>query len=68
MSIAHCGRDVPTVKSSVLLSSHVLNSFSFEPAVVCCDGRNAEFIKPFYKTQSLGQNRKARTQFLPPLG
>ena len=38
MTIAQCGRDVPCVKSSVLLCSQVLSAISLEPTIICCAG------------------------------
>jgi len=45
MIIANCGRDVPVVKSNVLLSSHLLSAISTEPRIICCGGSNLEVIK-----------------------
>ena len=49
MTIAHCGRDVPSVKSSVLLCSQVLSAVSLEPTIICCAGGSADFIKALDK-------------------
>ena len=49
MTIAHCGRDVPSVKSSLLLCSQVLSVVSLEPTIICCAGGSADFIKAFDK-------------------
>ena len=45
MTIAYCGRDVPVMKSTVLLSSELLSAVSTEPRIVCCGGSSLEFIK-----------------------
>ena len=52
MAIAHCGRDVPAVRSCVLLFSQVLSAVSLEPAIICCAGGSADSIKALYKTPS----------------
>ena len=52
MAIAHCGRDTPSGKSSVLLSSQVLTAVSLEPAIICCAGESADFIKALDKAPS----------------
>ena len=52
MIIAHCGRDVPVVKSNVLLSSQLLSAVSTEPRKVCSGGSSLEFIKALDKTSS----------------
>ena len=49
MSIAHCGRDVPAVRSNVLLSSQMLGAVSTEPRTICCGGSSLEFIKALDK-------------------
>ena len=33
--ITHCGRHVPVVKRSILLSSQVLSTVSLQPTVIC---------------------------------
>ena len=45
LTVAHCGRDVPVVKSNVLLSSQLLSAVSTEPRIICCGGSSLEFIK-----------------------
>ena len=52
MTIAHCGRDVSVMKSTVLLSSQLLNAVSTEPRIVCCGGSCLEFIKALEKAPS----------------
>ena len=52
MTIAHCGQDVPSVKSSVLLCSQVLSAVSLEPTIICCAGGSADFIKALDKAPS----------------
>ena len=45
VTLAHCDRDVPVVKSNVLLMSQLLGAVSTEPRVICCGGSSLEFIK-----------------------
>ena len=45
MTIAHCVRDVPAVRSCVLLCSQVLSAVSLEPNFICCAVGSADFIK-----------------------
>ena len=52
MTIAHCGRDVPIMKSTVLLNSELLSAVSTEPRVVRCGGSSLEFIKALDKAPS----------------
>ena len=52
MTIAHCGRDVPVVKSNVLFSSQLLSAVSTEPRIICCGGSSLEFIKALDKAPS----------------
>ena len=52
MTVAQCGRDVPSVKSSVLLCSQVLSAVSLEPTIICCAGGSADFIKALDKAPS----------------
>ena len=52
MTIAHCGRDVPVMKSNVLLSSQLLSAVSTDPHIICCRGSNLEFIKALDKAPS----------------
>ena len=59
MTIAHCGRDVPAVRSCVLLCSQVLRALSLEHTSICCAGGSADFSKALIK--ALGQ--KAGIQY-----
>ena len=59
ITIAHCGRDVPSVKFSVLLCSQVLSAVSLEPTIICCAGGSADFIKALDRAPS----QKARLQY-----
>ena len=59
MVIAQCGRDVPSVKSSVLLCSQLLSAVSLEPTIICCAGGSADFIKALDKAP----NQKAGLQY-----
>ena len=52
MSIVHCCRDVPSVKSNVLLSSELLSAMSTKPRIVCCGGSSLELIKVLDKAPS----------------
>ena len=52
MTIAHCGRDVPVMKSSVSLCSQFLSAVSTEPRIICCGGSSLEFIKALDKAAS----------------
>ena len=52
MTVAHCGRDVPVVRSNVLLSSQLLRAVSTEPRIFCCRGSSLEFIKALDKAPS----------------
>ena len=52
MTIAHCCRDVPVVKSGVLLSSQSLSAVSTEPRIISCGGSSLEFIKALDKAPS----------------
>ena len=45
MTVALCGRDVPAVRSCVLLCSQVLGAVSLEPTIICCAGGSANFIE-----------------------
>ena len=49
MTIAHCGRNVPSVKSSLLLCSQVLSVSSLDPTIICCAGGSADFIQALDK-------------------
>ena len=53
VAIAHCGRDVPAVRSCVLLCSQVLSVVSLEPTIICCAGEvlisSKHWIKPRVK-------------------
>ena len=59
MTIAHCGRDVPVVKSNVLLISQLLSAISTEPRIICCGGSSLDFIKALDKVPS----QKAGVQY-----
>ena len=59
MANAQCGRDVPSVKSSVLLCSQLLSAISLEPAIICCAGGSADFFKALDKAP----NQKAGLQY-----
>ena len=52
VTIAHCGRDIPAVRSCVLLCSQVLSVVSLEPTIICCTGESADFIKTLDKAPS----------------
>ena len=52
LTIAHCGRDVSSVKSSVLLCCQVLSAVSFEPTIIYCAGGSTDFIKAMNKAPS----------------
>ena len=52
VAIAHCGRDVPAVRSCVLLCSQMLSVVSLEPTIICCAGGSADFIKALDKAPS----------------
>ena len=52
MTIAQCGQDVPSVKSSVLLCSQLLSVVSLEPTIICCAGGSVDFIKALDKAPS----------------
>ena len=52
MTIAHCGGDFLSVKSNVLLCSHVVSTVSLEPAFLCCAGGSADFIEALDKAPS----------------
>ena len=59
MTIAQCGRDDPSVKSSVILCSHVLSAISLEPTIICCAGGSADFIEALDKAP----NQKAGLRY-----
>ena len=52
MTVAHCGCDVPVVKSNVLLSSQLLSAVLTEPRIIGCGGSSLEFIKALDKAPS----------------
>ena len=52
MTIAHCGRDIPVMKSTVSLCSQLLSAVSTEPRIICCGGSSLEFIKALDKAPS----------------
>ena len=49
---AQCGRDVPSVKNSVLLCTQLLSVVSLEPTIICCARGSADFIKALDKAPS----------------
>ena len=59
VAIAHCGRDVPAVRSCVLLCSQVLSVVSLEPTIISCAGGSADFIKALDKAP----NQKSGIQY-----
>ena len=65
LTIARCGRDVPSVKSSVLLCSQVLSAISLEPTIFCCAGGNANFIKALDKAPNQKAGLQYPFKFLP---
>ena len=50
VAFAHCSRDVPAVRSCVLLCSQLLSVVSLEPTIFCCAGGSADFIKALGKS------------------
>ena len=52
MTIAHCGRDVSSVKFSLLLCLQVLSALSLEPTIIYFAGGSAYFFKALDKTPS----------------
>ena len=52
MTIAHCGPDVPAVRSCALMRSQMLSALSVEPTIICCAGASANFIKALVKAPS----------------
>ena len=52
ITIAQRGRDVPSVKSSVLLCSQLLSAISLDPTIICCGGGSADFIQSLDKAPS----------------
>ena len=59
MTVAQCGRDVPAVRSCVLLCSQLLSAVSLEPTIICCAGGTADFNKSMDKAP----NQKAGIQY-----
>ena len=59
VTIAHCGRDIPSVKCSVLFFSKILSAVSLGPTIICCSGGSADFIEALDKAPS----QKAGLQF-----
>ena len=57
--LAHCGRDVPVLKSNDLLMSQLLSAVSAEPRVICCGGSSLEFSKALDQAPS----QKAGVQY-----
>ena len=64
-TIAQCGRDVPSVKSSVLLCSQLLNAFSLDHIIICCGGGSADFNKALDKAPSQKAGIQYPFNFLP---
>ena len=52
LTIAHCGRDFPSVKSTVLLCSQVLSVVSLEANKNCCAVGSADFFETLDKARS----------------
>ena len=52
MTIAHCGRDVPAVRSCVLLCSQVLSAVLLEPTFICSVAGSVDSLKAFNKAHS----------------
>ena len=52
VAVAHCGRDVPAVRSCVLLCPQLLSVVSLEPTIICRAGGSADFIKTLDKAPS----------------
>ena len=65
MTIAQCGRDVPSVKSSVLLCSHLLSAMSLESTIICCWGGSADFLKSLDKAPSQKAGKQYPFNLLP---
>ena len=65
MTIAHCGRDVPAVKSCVSLCSQLLSAVSLEPTIICCAGGSADFIKALDKARSQKAGIQSHFNSLP---
>ena len=59
------GRDVPAVKSSVLLCSQVLSAISLEPTIICCAGGSADFIKALDKAPNQKDGLRYPFNLLP---
>ena len=52
VAVAHCGRDVPAVRSCVSLCSQLLSALSLQPTIICCAGGSADFINALDKAPS----------------
>ena len=65
MAIAQCGRDVLSVKSSVLLCSQWLSAISLEPTFICCAGGSADFIRALDKAPNQKVGIKHPFNLLP---
>ena len=64
MTIAHCGQDVHSVKSSVLLCSQLLSAVSSEPTIICCEGGSADYFKALsHKLLNKAPSHKAGIQY-----
>ena len=59
IAVAHCGRDVPAVRSCVLLCLQLLSAVLLEPTIICCAGGSADLIKTLDKAPS----QKAEIQY-----
>ena len=66
VTIAHCGRDVPSVKSSVLLRLQMLSATSLEPTIICCAGGTVDIIKALDKAPSQKAGIQYPFSLLPP--
>ena len=65
VTVAQCGRDVPSVKSSVLLCSQVLSAISLELTIIYCAGGCADFIKALDKAPDQKAGSKYHFNLLP---
>ena len=52
MTVNHYGRNVPAVRSCVLLCSQLLSAVSLESTIICCAGGIADFFKALDKAPS----------------
>ena len=65
MAVAHCGRDVPAVRSCVFLCSQLLSAVSLEPTFICCAVGSADSIKALDKASSQKAGIQYRFNLLP---